>query len=664
MSQSCDVCLDLKYSAQRAGKRLPHLGFTPGRGDVNVRYLRDIVASRECRVCVFILECLRYFELELASDAFVLLCMQENNETTILDPLSYSTVQVYAPLGQPPAWQGIVTGHALSTHPDSQEAYDFIETCLARCEQHPTCRPTSTYVPTRLIDVGVPGDTEVRVVETVTSSQDRYVALSYCWGGLETIKTTASNYEAMKQGTPISGLPQTIRDAITVTRRLKVRYFWIDALCIIQDSASDWEIESSNMASIYHNAYLTIAAATAASVTEGFLQREHFAAEQKPPLIIKWETQTGQRTLLGARMVPAVTTHTLDLMDDDTPPLWFRGWTLQESNLSTRVLTYHQEELWWSCLGGSACECRMLDRVRDGGKIFSFRSFYSITDPQEAYKDWHEVVDEYTSRELTRSSDRLPAISGIARVVQDITKSRYIAGVWLDNLLADLTWRAAMNDNIEDSHTVIPLVEYRAPTFSWASIEHTVVYSRIEKWVSARSCTVLDADSKVAGQNLLGQTHSAHVTLQGLLLETTLEIGPSPMDLPDRKSYIVVHGSKRLRPSVDMALETFQFTNENGVVKRSVRRSPSESSKKQAESGTPVFLFYIGYYRGSRLPQRENCQWVEHTYLLLGKSPSDSTKYERIGIVPESFLMEVGASEVSECSEALEDFSEAVITIV
>lgn len=102
MSQSCDVCLDLKYSAQRAGKRLPHLGFTPGRGDVNVRYLKDIVASRECRVCVFILECLRYFELELASDDFVLLCMQENNETTILDPLSYSTVQVYAPLGKNP----------------------------------------------------------------------------------------------------------------------------------------------------------------------------------------------------------------------------------------------------------------------------------------------------------------------------------------------------------------------------------------------------------------------------------------------------------------------------------------------------------------------------------------------------------------------------------
>ncbi|KAL5356657.1 heterokaryon incompatibility protein-domain-containing protein [Aspergillus floccosus] len=655
MSQSCDVCLDLNYSAQRAGKRLPHMGFTPGNADVNVRYLRDFVASRGCRVCVFILECLRFFELASDDSTTVLLCMQENNEATIFLPLSYR---------RPPAWQSIVTGRELSIHPDSQEAYDFIETCLARCEQHPTCRPATTYLPTRLIDVGVPGDTEVRVVETVASSQDRYIALSYCWGSLETITTTASNYEAMKQGMLISNLPQTIVDAITVARRLKVRYLWIDALCIIQDSASDWEIESSNMASVYHNAYLTIAAATSASVREGFLQREHFAAEQTPPLIVEWKTLSGQRTVLGARIVPAVTTHTLDLMDDDTPPLWFRGWTLQESNLSTRVLTYHQEELWWSCLGGSACECGMLDRVRDGGKIFSFRSFYSITDPQEAYKDWHEVVNEYTSRELTIPSDRLPAISGIAQVVQDITKSRYIAGVWLDNLLADFIWQAAMNNNIEGSHTVIPLVEYRAPTFSWASIEHKVTYTGSGKWISARSCAVLDAESKVAGQNLLGQIHSAYVTLRGLLLQTTLEIGPSPMSLADRKSYIVVHGSERLRPMVDMALETFEFTNEHGVVERSVRRSLLGSSKKQAESGTPVFLFYIGYRRGARPPQRENFQRVEHTYLLLGKSPSDSTKYERIGIVPESFLIEVGASEASECSEALKGFSEAVITIV
>ncbi|KAF4156778.1 hypothetical protein CNMCM6936_007088 [Aspergillus lentulus] len=657
MSQTCDVCLDLKYSAQRAGN-----GEGPGNSNVNVRYLRDFVASRGCRVCLFILECLRYFEFELASGDFVMLSMQENNETTILEPLTYSTVQIYTPSGQPPAWQGIVTGRDLSTHPDSQAADDFIESCLAKCEQHPTCRPTSTYVPTRLIDVGLPGNTEVRVVETVPSSQDRYVALSYCWGGLETIKTIASNYEAMKQGIPISNLPQTIRDAITVTRKLKVRHVWIDALCIIQDSASDWEIESSNMASVYRNAYLTISAATAACVTEGFLQHEHFAAGQKPPLIIEWETWTGQRTLLGARMVPAETTHTLDLMDDDTPPLWFRGWTLQESNLSTRVLGYHQEELWWSCLGGSACECGMLDRVRDKSKIFSFWPFYSITDSQEAYKDWHEVVTEFTSRVLTISSDKLPAISGIAQVVQDITKSRYIAGVWLDNLVADLSWQACMeNDNIEANHTVIPLVNYGAPTFSWASIEHRIFYS--PGWVSARSCTVLDADCKVAGQNLLGPIDSAHVTLRGLRLETTLEIGPGLMD-PDKKTYVVVHGSKTLRPEADMALETFEFTNENGVVERSVRRSPPGSSTKQAESGTPVFLFYIGYHCVGRLRKGGNRQRVDHAYLLLGKSPRDSTKYERIGIVTEGFQMEVGAPEASECSEALEDFSEAIVTIL
>lgn len=97
MSQTCDVCLDLKYSAQRAGN-----GGGPGNSNVNVRYLRDFVASRGCRVCLFILECLRYFEFELASGDFVMLSVQENNETTILEPLTYSTVQIYTPSGKDP----------------------------------------------------------------------------------------------------------------------------------------------------------------------------------------------------------------------------------------------------------------------------------------------------------------------------------------------------------------------------------------------------------------------------------------------------------------------------------------------------------------------------------------------------------------------------------
>jgi hypothetical protein len=72
-----------------------------------------------------------------------------------------------------------------------------------------------------------------------------------------------------------SVLPRTIQDAISVTRRLGVRFLWVDALCIVQDSINgqDWIDESSKMASIYGNAYLTIVAEAANDCSQGFLAR-------------------------------------------------------------------------------------------------------------------------------------------------------------------------------------------------------------------------------------------------------------------------------------------------------------------------------------------------------------------------------------------------------
>lgn len=55
-------------------------------------------------------------------------------------------------------------------------------------------------------------------------------------------------------------MPKNFRDAITISREPGLRYMWIDSLCIIQDSDTDWQIESSKMADIYRHGYITIAA--------------------------------------------------------------------------------------------------------------------------------------------------------------------------------------------------------------------------------------------------------------------------------------------------------------------------------------------------------------------------------------------------------------------
>lgn len=55
-------------------------------------------------------------------------------------------------------------------------------------------------------------------------------------------------------------LPKTFQDAIIITRKLSLRYSWIDSLCILQDSHEDWEKEAARMHLVYRDAYLTISA--------------------------------------------------------------------------------------------------------------------------------------------------------------------------------------------------------------------------------------------------------------------------------------------------------------------------------------------------------------------------------------------------------------------
>ncbi|KAH8600698.1 heterokaryon incompatibility protein-domain-containing protein, partial [Bisporella sp. PMI_857] len=70
-------------------------------------------------------------------------------------------------------------------------------------------------------------------------------------------------------------LPKTFQDTILVAQRLNISYIWIDSLCIIQDSAEDWQAESAIMGQIYSNCTLNIAAAGASDGSVGlFFERD------------------------------------------------------------------------------------------------------------------------------------------------------------------------------------------------------------------------------------------------------------------------------------------------------------------------------------------------------------------------------------------------------
>jgi hypothetical protein len=367
-------------------------------------------------------------------------------------------------------------------YPDDGElaatAKAWMEDC--RCNHVGTC-PSNTGValPSRLIDVGddsIAPDVRLRI--SGQGEAGEYTALSYCWGGPQPVTATLDKLDSMRQKIVLSDLPQTLQDAIRVTRSVGQRYLWVDALCIIQDSDEDKQREIQKMGSIYKNAMLTISAAAASAVSEGFLGRQ-----PEPLPSLKWQFD-----------VPDVGTHTIfvSLHDNNSTyqpdhPLDRRGWALQESLLSPRRLVFSEHEPIWHCQTArwkTAVEDSYLKYLDHDPRlphwIFtdSADSVNLRTTSKEQQELWARIVERFTQGSLTNKEDRLNAVAGIAAELQRRWKDDYLYGHWGRCFIEQLAWERARGK---------PLPGFsgerssRAPTWSWASLDCAVSYAKIDK---------------------------------------------------------------------------------------------------------------------------------------------------------------------------------------
>lgn len=129
-------------------------------------------------------------------------------------------------------------------------------------------------MPTRLIEIGKDIGSPLRLIETDSSFEQRYVALSHCWGSIPKAAgffTSKDTWDRHKRNIDFEKLPRTFQDAVTITRDLGIKYIWIDSLCIIQGDQDDWANEAGKMENVFSSAYCTIAASSASSCLEGFL---------------------------------------------------------------------------------------------------------------------------------------------------------------------------------------------------------------------------------------------------------------------------------------------------------------------------------------------------------------------------------------------------------
>jgi hypothetical protein len=339
-----------------------------------------------------------------------------------------------------------------------------------------------------------PGDEYLHGQKKLSRIVDRvdvlgpYLALSYMWGThpYKGYITTNANLPARKRNIVEHELPKTFQHAIHIARSLGVRYLWIDAVCIIQDSddAKDWLQESKKMGSIFANALLTLVAAAGKNSKEGMFNKRSITYGEEvgshPFALHTFSPGSDVRSTLHF-VRSSMDFNPIHTRSHKESPLQSRAWCLQEELLSTRRLYYARDQLYWECDHLAVSE----DDLADPEFPLSVSASSSLSNIEEselarhASCIWYQHVIEcgYSMRAATKATDRLIAVAGLARHVGNTVKSRYLAGLWEVSILQGLLWqtRKDRKSKKEGNRT------HCAPSWSWASREARTVWNNIGK---------------------------------------------------------------------------------------------------------------------------------------------------------------------------------------
>lgn len=131
-----------------------------------------------------------------------------------------------------------------------------------------------------------------------------------------------------------------------------------------------------------------------------------------------------------------------------------RAWVLQERLLSSRVITFGSRQIMWECRHQVAAEIypkhlritsttvhayrkpnleASLDRTR--------RLLVSGRRLHDEHYTWLSITEWYSRCKLTVASDKLIAISSVAKIMGEILNDTYHAGLWKRNFVHGMLWQ-------------------------------------------------------------------------------------------------------------------------------------------------------------------------------------------------------------------------------
>ncbi|KAK0625839.1 heterokaryon incompatibility protein-domain-containing protein [Immersiella caudata] len=412
-------------------------------------------------------------------------------------------------------------------------ALGWLKTCST---EHTSCIASAVapILPKRIIALAPDNEPiAARLILPAPNTTARFVALSHCWGSQDNpmTKLTLNNQTEWQQqhdGIDIQSLPRNFRDAITITRRLGIRYLWIDALCILQDSTADWAAQVPKMADIFGTATLVLSATSAKHCDEGILQPRFSTCS---PLL------GPSKSWFLTRPKPSFTAGTLE-SEINAGHLISRGWAFQERMVAQRLLHYTTAGMIWECSTHVCSELPWVkseqnkrsisilvaasrrNRQDDGSdptptpKTTSSRVWPKFLLPYRLarkkkkkmadtevdagvfIKEWINCITLYSSRDLTFPSDKLAAVAGLAATFQASLPpaGEYLAGTWSRYMATCLGWAKQVSYHQNKLPSLSDKV-FRAPSWSWAAGDGRIFWPQEEDPSSRRSSRSSACDS-------------------------------------------------------------------------------------------------------------------------------------------------------------------------
>ena len=167
----------------------------------------------------------------------------------------------------------------------------------------------------------------------------QYLTFSYVWGDVRQPLLLRANCATPGMEGAIDATrpqpPRTITDAMMPCKLLGGRYRWVDSLCLVQDELEESPDQIANMGLVYEKAKATIVNASGVNSDAG-LPGVGFP-------------RAAVRERIGIQGANYATDFTRRTIAAESSKWNTRAWTLQEQYLSTQMLMFTDEQVFFAC---------------------------------------------------------------------------------------------------------------------------------------------------------------------------------------------------------------------------------------------------------------------------------------------------------------------------